>query len=92
MKITIEKKIAVDVTLESIDIHLKVCDGFEARFVDDEDRTILDYEGYVPSFFPGNHHGDYLILKINPETGHIMNWDANKEDIADFIEEKSGQD
>jgi hypothetical protein len=32
------------------------------------------YDGYVPSFFPGEHYGDYVMLDIDPYTGKILNW------------------
>jgi hypothetical protein len=32
------------------------------------------YSGYVPSFMPGEHFGDYILLDINPYTGKILNW------------------
>lgn len=41
------------------------------------------YEGYVPDFFPGDHYGDYLMLNIDVETGHIKNW---KKPVAADIE------
>lgn len=32
------------------------------------------YDGYVPSFMPDDHYGDYVMLEINPYTGQILNW------------------
>jgi hypothetical protein len=34
----------------------------------------VHYDGYVPSFFPEDHYGDYIILDIDPYTGMILNW------------------
>lgn len=34
----------------------------------------LDYYGYVPDFFPGDHCGDYIEFKIDTATGQILNW------------------
>ena len=33
-----------------------------------------EYDGYVPDFMPGDHYGDYVMLEIDIETGHIVNW------------------
>lgn len=32
------------------------------------------YSGYVPSFMPGEHYGDYVMLDIDPYTGLILGW------------------
>jgi hypothetical protein len=39
-----------------------------------KDGTQISYDGYVPSFFPGEHFGDYVMLDIDPYTGKILNW------------------
>lgn len=36
------------------------------------------YDGYVPSFMPGEHFGDYVMLEIDPYTGVILNWNKWK--------------
>ena len=36
-----------------------------------------DYDGYVPAWFPSTaatHYGDYIELKIDIDTGKILNW------------------
>jgi len=33
-----------------------------------------EIDDYVPDFFPGDNHGDYLMLTIDIETGQILNW------------------
>lgn len=72
MKINIVKPVQVDVKI--VKIHIKIRDGFECTLVDQDGQTIIDYEGYVPSFMPGEHFGDYLILDIDVDTGKILNW------------------
>lgn len=72
MKINQKKTVQVDVT--EVRLHIKVCDRFGADVFDAEGDKVGEYEGYVPGFFPGEHYGDYLILNINIETGHITNW------------------
>ena len=32
------------------------------------------HDGYVPSFMPGEHYGDYITLDIDVKTGKILNW------------------
>lgn len=62
--------------LGTICIHLKVRDEFSCRIKDNQGNEVKDYEGYVPSFMPGEHYGDYVILDIDIETGRITNWDT----------------
>ena len=39
------------------------------------DGKIVNYAGYVPSFFPDSFSGnDYITLDIDPYTGQILNW------------------
>ena len=56
---------------------LKICvkcsDMFTARLEEDKKET-ADYSGYVPSFFPEEHYGDYVELDIDIDTGMIINW------------------
>ena len=36
-----------------------------------------EYDGYVPDWLPNTnakHYGDYVELKIDIETGQILNW------------------
>lgn len=54
-------------------ITAKVADAFSCR-LHSEAGTHAEHEGYVPDFMPGPHHGDYIMLDIENETGRIMNW------------------
>ena len=84
MQINMTKQDPVDV--KEIRVHIKVCDGFDGAFVDAQGKTLRDYEGYVPDFFPGDHYGDYLILNIDLETGQILNWKKpTAEDVEAYI-------
>lgn len=56
---------------KTISISAKCSDLFSANL--DDGRS---YEGYVPSFFPGEHYGDYVELDIDLATGQILNWKA----------------
>jgi hypothetical protein len=67
-------------------IHCKVCDRFDADLIDAEGRQIKEHTGYVPSFMPGKHFGDYVILDIDIETGQVVNWKAPRpEQLAEWI-------
>ena len=93
MKIGIEK--TVEVEAKELRLYMKVCDGFCGAIYDQDGKQIgEDYEGYVPDFMPGDidgssHYGDYLILNIDLDTGHILNWKApDPESVKDFAEGK----
>lgn len=64
----------VKVQAKTLGLHLKVRDDFTARLTDQHGEILLDYEGYVPGFMPGEHFGDYVILDIDLDTGQILNW------------------
>lgn len=58
----------------TLSICAKVSDRYSHVIYDKHGKVYREYDGYVPSFFPGEHYGDYLILDINPYTGKILNW------------------
>ena len=44
---------------------------------DDKRGRIGEHDGYVPAWFPNSnitHNGDYVELRIDVETGRILNW------------------
>lgn len=73
---------------------LKVCDCFTCDIFDKDKNVIGEYEGYVPSFFPEVHYGDYVELKIDLATGLIVNWptDIDTIEFASLITEANGYD
>lgn len=73
------------VNIKTIQIHAKVCDSGSYTLYDQQGKEIARRsEDYVPGFFPEQHHGDYLILNIDIETGQITNWKKpTSQDIAD---------
>lgn len=73
---------------------LKVCDCFACDIFDKDKNVIGQYEGYVPSFFPEVHYGDYVELKIDLATGLIVNWptDIDTMEFASLITEANGYD
>jgi len=65
-------------------ICLKVVDGFEG-ILEENGRKTAEYSGYVPSFFPEEHFGDYVELDIDVDTGQIVNWNKpTKKDLEDL--------
>lgn len=58
-----------------ISMSAKCSDLFSCTFKN-EDGSEVNYSGYVPDFFPGDHYGDYVMLDIDIETGRILNWKA----------------
>jgi hypothetical protein len=84
MEISVTKEVPVQA--KTLAIHMKVCDGFVCRILDQDGASIKDYEGYVPHFMPGEPYGDYVILDIDIDTGQITNWrQVKSEDIEEFI-------
>lgn len=79
------------VNAKTLKIHLKVADRFSASLVSDKGEEIVCQEdGYVPGFMPGDHHGDYVILDIDIDTGLITNWRLpHPETIAEWINEQN---
>jgi hypothetical protein len=60
---------------KTISFTAKCSDMFGASLQDKDGNGVgQDYDGYVPSWFPGEHYGDYVILDIDLETGRILNW------------------
>ncbi len=85
MKIGIKK--TVEVEAKVIQVHCKIRDEGSYILKDQDGEEICCKDGYVPDFFPGNHHGDYLILDIDIETGKILNWvPPSAEVISEFVE------
>ena len=57
-----------------IKIMAKCSDCFHMEAYDDKGTPLVDYDGYVPEFMPGQHYGDNIILEIDAATGQILNW------------------
>lgn len=86
----IAMKKEVQVEAKTLSIYCKVCDNFTASLLDQNGETIHDQEdGYVPSFMPGDHYGDYLILEIDIDTGVVKNWKVpDAEDLQEWMNPK----
>lgn len=79
----------VKVNVKTLDISAKCSDCFSATLADAEGRVVKEHDGYVPRFMPGEHYGDYVMLKIDIDTGQILNWKApTAEQLESFINEE----
>lgn len=71
----ISQKKVVPIQAKELRLHLKVSDMFTASIHDEKGAHLGGQDdGYVPDFMPGAHYGDYVILNIDVDTGHITNW------------------
>lgn len=57
-----------------LSINAKCSDSYSHQIFTKDGELYREYSGYVPSFMPGCHYGDYIELDINPYTGKILNW------------------
>lgn len=69
------------IDVKTVSVHVKVRDEGFYDLKDAKGNIIAKREqDYVPSMFPGEHFGDYLILDIDVETGKILNWKTPSEE------------
>ena len=73
----------------TIQISAKCSDLFWARVKTDKED--FEYDGYVPDFFPEEHYGDYVQLKIDLETGRILNWKTPTQADFEKMKEEGGE-
>lgn len=55
-------------------ISAKCSDMFSHIIIGKDGNVYREYDGYVPSYMPGEHFGDYVMLDIDPYTGKILDW------------------
>ena len=60
-------------TIKTIQINAHVRDCFSATSTDTDGKE-YDYQGYVPSWMPGECYGDDFTILVDNETGRILNW------------------
>lgn len=81
MSIELTAMVEQKISVSTVSVHVKVCDRGCYDFKTPTGTIIKSLnEDYVPSFFPGDHYGDYLILDIDLSTGQIVNWKAPSSD------------
>ena len=78
MKIHIKPRTVQEMEAATLRLCLKVRDEFTATLLAADGSAIHDQDdGYVPDFMPGQHHGDYVMLDIDVDTGRIKNWNCD---------------
>lgn len=83
----LEIKKSVKIQAKTLKIMAKCSDLFAATLHDQDGEILKEYDGYVPTFMPGQHYGDYVILNIDIDTGQILNWKVpTAQSIQEFIE------
>lgn len=85
---------SVHVQAKTLRLHLKVSDMFTATIHDENGAELGGQDdGYVPSFMPGQHYGDYVYLHIDLDTGQVVNWKVpTAEQIESFIKPEPPND
>ena len=76
-------------TIKTLSINAKCSDLCWVAALDENGETVVENDGYVPSFMPDEHYGDYVTLEIDVATGKILNWQKPtqaeiKRDIANM--------
>ena len=91
MKLGVMKQ--TEVEAKTLKIHVKVSDRFSCQIVDQDGAVLKDQDdGYVPSFMPGKHYGDYIILDIDIDTGQVTNWKKiDPEELSEFINKRDDE-
>jgi len=89
--VKIGMKKTIEVEAKEVEIHAKVRDAGFYTIFDQHGEKLAEYDGYVPPWIPGEY-GDYLILRIDLDTGQIVNWKRPEaEQIQDTIEAAQGR-
>jgi hypothetical protein len=68
---------------EGIETNSKTSDGCVLKFETNKGE-IVQYEGYVPQFFPGEHFGDYIRLYISKE-GIVQELNVTDAEIDEIL-------
>lgn len=93
MSIVLNIKKSVEVQAKELRIFCKVVDDFTASLHDQDGEEICSQQSdYVPSFMPGKHFGDYVILNIDMETGQVTNWEKpDPKQVAEWVAKCNGE-
>lgn len=81
----------IPATAKTLQLACKVSDMFCAYILDENGNELGGQDdGYVPSFMPGKHYGDYVFLDIDLNTGQVTNWKTpTAEQIEKFIRQEA---
>jgi hypothetical protein len=82
METTIGEKI---VSIKTVSVVAKCSDLCCVALRDDQGSLLIEHNGYVPSFFPEKHYGDYVQLEIEMDTGKILNWKPTQEQVDETV-------
>ena len=82
----------VEAEVEMIKINAKCSDCCFVTILGKNGVELYSQDGYVPSFMPGKHYGDYIILEIDPNTGVILNWKKPEQVASDIQNLMNGDD
>ena len=75
--------------VRTIKMVLKVNDQFDATFFNSQGAECGQYSGYVPEFIPGSAMGgDYVSLRVDLETGKILNWNPVSQEAVTKLFQK----
>lgn len=75
----------VKVNVTKMKILLKIRNEFNCNLLNDDDKVVATYDGYVPSFVPGRY-GEYLDFVIDVRTGQILNWPSQTKFVTELKE------
>lgn len=65
----------IEVEAKYVTVHVKACDQGTYELIGSDDATLgIREDNYVPNDIIPGSYGDYIELKINIETGQIVNW------------------
>lgn len=75
----------------SVSINYKTNDMCLLKFAQNNTNELLSYRGYVPSFMPNKHYGDYIILDISAK-GVVRKMIITDDDIDKLLNEVDTED
>lgn len=70
----IDVKIPTQKNVKYLRMYLKIRDEMSFTLHDENNVQLGEYEGYVPNDIIPGEFGDYMDLKIDLDTGQIVNW------------------
>jgi len=94
MKISQIKKVEVEVEVEArtLCLHIRVTDQLKTGLEDQYGNEIFSQNGELPDFVPGSFFGDYLVLRMNIDTGQVMNWEVPMpKQLQDWVNGEGGE-
>lgn len=76
----------MSIKIVNMQAHTRDC--FFVELVDENGKTILEEQGYIPLWMSGRESSDDIAFQIDNKTGLILNWTPIiEEDINDIDDE-----